>query len=60
MSQTCKDIFESLVAQNENLLQTQKLMLSTVKKVAKTYSKYRKDYEKNMAREREEDKKRSK
>lgn len=57
MSQTCKDIFESLVAQNENLLQTQKLMLSTVKKVAKTYSKYRKDYEKNMARERRKAKK---
>jgi len=57
MSQTCKDIFESLVAQNENLLQTQKLMLSTVKKVAKTYSKYRKDYEKNVARERRKAKK---
>ena len=25
MSQTCKDIFESLVAQNENLLETQKI-----------------------------------
>jgi chromatin remodeling complex protein RSC6 len=57
MSQTCKDIFESLVAQNENLLETQKLMLSTVKKVAKTYSKYRKDYEKNVARERRKAKK---
>ena len=51
LSSTCKDIFESLVAQNENLLQTQKLMLSTVKKVAKTYSKYKKDYDKNLARE---------
>jgi chromatin remodeling complex protein RSC6 len=52
-----ESIFEGLIAQNENLLQSQKTMLSTMKKVYKVYIREKKDYKKNADRERRRAKK---
>ena len=50
-------IFESLIAQNDNLLNNQRQMLTSIKKVFKIYAKDRRDFEKNAARERRRAKK---
>lgn len=50
-------IFESIIAQNENLLKTQRDMVSLLKRTWKTYSREKKDFEKNVARERRRAKK---
>ena len=45
-------IFESLIAQNDNILNTQRQMLANMRRVFKLYSRDRRDFEKNAARER--------
>ena len=45
-------VFESVIAQSENILDTHKQMNSLMKKTFKTYQRERRDYEKNLARER--------
>ena len=46
-----ESIFEGLIAQNENLLQSQKTMLSTMKKVYKVYIREKKDYKKDYKKD---------
>uniref|UniRef100_A0A6C0JC67 DM2 domain-containing protein n=1 Tax=viral metagenome TaxID=1070528 RepID=A0A6C0JC67_9ZZZZ len=50
-------IFESLIAQNDNILNNQRQMLTTLRRVFKTHSRNMRDYEKNAARERRRAKK---
>jgi len=50
-------IFESVIAQSENILNNNKQMLSLMKKTFKSYQRERRDYEKNLARERRRAKK---
>tara|TARA_B100000575_G_C23137730_1_gene661346 strand:+ start:986 stop:1612 length:627 start_codon:yes stop_codon:yes gene_type:complete len=50
-------IFESLITQNDNILNTQRLMNQLLKKTLKSYERERKDYEKNLARDRRRAKK---
>tara|TARA_E500000178_G_C17016909_1_gene753478 strand:+ start:432 stop:1082 length:651 start_codon:yes stop_codon:yes gene_type:complete len=45
-------VFESVIAQSENILDTHKQINSLMKKTFKTYQRERRDYEKNLARER--------
>jgi chromatin remodeling complex protein RSC6 len=50
-------IFESVIAQSENILNNNKQMLSLMKKTFKSYQRERRDYEKNLARDRRRAKK---
>ncbi len=45
-------IFETLIAQNDNILNTQRQMLTNMRRVSKLYARDRRDFEKNAARER--------
>jgi chromatin remodeling complex protein RSC6 len=51
------NIFETLIQQNENMLNTQRLITQLLKKTLKSYERDRKDYERNLARDRRKAKK---
>lgn len=50
-------IFESVIAQSENILDNNKQILSLMKKTFKSYAREKRDYDKNLARDRRRAKK---